>query len=654
MKRSLFLVLLLGIFLTGQAIAGDDAPGWLRQASLVKPPTYEKDVPAVVLQDEQQAAYGQDGKIVVTETCAIRVLNREGKSRAVAIAPYLVSSGKVRDINAWLIRPDGTVKKYEKNAVLDMIADQDDVYNEGRYKMIDASDDADTGAVFGYQIVSEDRPLWYQDTWMFQDRLPTLSSRYSLSLPAGWKASSITFNSAAVQPQVNGSTYTWQMSNLQPIPPEVASPSVRNLAPRLVINYFPEAAGSAVGKNFTDWTDVSRWVTGLHESQVIVDDAVAGKTRELIINAKTEMERIRAIANYVQNLQYISIDIGVGYGNGIRPRASNLVLSRGYGDCKDKANLMRAMLKSINIEAYPIAIYSGDPNYVREEWSSPGQFNHCIIAVKVSDATQAPTVINNPKLGRLMIFDATDPFTPVGDLPEQLQGSLALLAAGDNGSLIKMPLITSESNKLNRQTELTLDPMGNLSGTIKERSVGQAARQERALKRSLSPSEYNKRIERWIVNGISTARLSKIEPNDLIADGRFELDVDITAAAYAQIMQDRLMIFKPAVVSRLNSLWLTEPKRVHPIMLEPYAFTESSVIKLPAGFIVDEMPEPVKLETSFGKYSTTYELKDGKLLFNRSLVMNYSQIPADKYDSVKDFFVKMRIAEQAAVVLVKR
>jgi transglutaminase-like putative cysteine protease len=47
-------------------------------------------------------------------------------------------------------------------------------------------------------------------------------------------------------------------------------------------------------------------------------------------------------------------------------------LSRGYGDCKDKANLMRAMLRVLKIESYPIAIYSGDPTFVREEWASPG------------------------------------------------------------------------------------------------------------------------------------------------------------------------------------------------------------------------------------------------------------------------------------------
>jgi len=39
--------------------------------------------------------------------------------------------------------------------------------------------------------------------------------------------------------------------------------------------------------------------------------------------------------------------------------------------------------EAVGIDAIPISIYAGDPDYVRAEWPSPQQFNHCIIAVKV-------------------------------------------------------------------------------------------------------------------------------------------------------------------------------------------------------------------------------------------------------------------------------
>jgi transglutaminase-like putative cysteine protease len=654
MAPRLIILISFVFLLSTQVFAGESVPTWLRQAASVAVPSYEKDVPAVVLHDEQQVTLGTDGKLVTTQNYAVKLLNREGKSSAIARAFYLVSSGKVREIEGWLIRADGTTKNYDKKTILDIIADPDDVYNEGRIKVIDASEDTDVGFTFGYTVVSEDTPLFYQDVWSFQGRLPTITSRYTLNLPSGWKASSVTFNAAEVKPVVSGTSYTWEMRNLAPIPPEPLSPSVVNLAPRIAVNYSPENNSQAVNRAFADWADVSRWGTALHDPQVVVDDAVAAKARELTANAKTELEKIHAIGSYVQNLQYISIDIGVGHGNGYKPRSSTLVLSRGYGDCKDKANLMRAMLKTLKIEAYPIFIYSGDPSYVRAEWSSPSQFNHCIIAVKVSDETKSPTVITDAKLGRLLIFDATDSFTPVGDLPDYLQGSLALIAAGDHGSLAKMPVTPPDTDLLERNIEVSISDAGSIKGKISERANGQVSTSFRREMRELSASDYKKAIEGWLTRGATGAQLINVSSKDRHSEAGFDLDVEFAAPAYGQLMQNRLLVFKPVIVGRRNSVVLTEPKRKNPIELTSNAMKETVVFNLPQGFVVDEMPDPVSLETPFGKYSTKYEMKDGKLIFSRVYTTNRANIPVEKYGSVKDFYSKILAAEQSPVVLLKK
>ncbi|HEX9959474.1 MAG TPA: DUF3857 and transglutaminase domain-containing protein, partial [Pyrinomonadaceae bacterium] len=398
-----FFFFLLAAINVAAATNGDEVPAWFSQFRAMQTPAYDKDVKAVVLQKDSVVNVGSDGKAVTTITYVVRILSREGRREAVAVEPYLVSSGKIRDIKGWLIRADGTTKAYGKELVLDRISDPDDIYNELRLKIIDASDEADAGAIFGYQVTSEEMPLFDQDAWLFQDNLPTLLSRYTLNLPSGWKAESNTFNHSKVEPSVSGSSYVWELRNLQPIADEPESPSISNLVPRLAVSYAPSATTTNF-RTFKDWTEVSRWNTEISNPSVIIDDAVANKARELTANAKTEFEKIRAIGTFVQNLQYISIDIGVGRGNGYRPRPSTLVLQRGYGDCKDKANLMRALLKALKIDAHLVAIYSGDATFVRREWASPYQVNHCIIAVKVSNETKAPTIITDPVLGRLMIF----------------------------------------------------------------------------------------------------------------------------------------------------------------------------------------------------------------------------------------------------------
>jgi hypothetical protein len=130
--------------------------------------------------------------------------------------------------------------------------------------------------------------------------------------------------------------------------------------------------------------------------------------------------------------------------------------------------------------------------------------------------------------------------------------------------------------------------------------------------------------------------------------------MEFAAQNYAQLMQGGLMIFKPAFVGRLDQLSVSDKKRVHPVLLDASQYSETIKVKLPAGFDVDEMPEASKLETPFGKFAVTYEIKDGNLLFHRSLTLNKTTVAADKYEAVKSFFSAVRAAEQNPVVLVKK
>lgn len=330
------------------------------------------------------------------------------------------------------------------------------------------------------------------------------------------------------------------------------------------------------------------------------------------------------------------------------------MFAKSYGDCKDKANLMRAMLKVVGITSFPVSIYSGDPYYVRAEWPSPQQFNHCIIAIRLSKETQAATVVEDPAFGRLLIFDPTAEDTTVGDLPSYLQGSLALIDSKDSKGLIRMPVTPPESNQLDRQIEASIDLLGSLTASIREKANGQFGAGYRGEFRRQSRTDYVKRIEGWVTSGATAARVNKIDPRDDLAAGSFALDVDFVAPAYGQLMQDRLIVFKPAIVSRRESLSLTAALRKHPVTLDSHAFSETVRVKLPAGFEVDEMPDAVKLDTAFGSYATTYEVKDGQLLFTRKLVQRASTIPVEQYASVRSFFEKIRAAEQSPVVLARK
>jgi hypothetical protein len=636
--------------------AGDDVPAWLRQAAASNTtPGYAKMVPAVVLLSERDIRVEEDGKVTITERRAVKILTNEGRHAAFGSVVYLTDTGKVRDMHAWVLRPSGAVKKFSKDDVVDLAAAPNDVFNEVRFRVISGRDEVEVGAVFGCEWTTEDRSVFTQFDWQFQERLPTIMSRCTISLPAGWRAEGVTLNHAKIDPAVTGSAYTWELRDLPFIEEEPASPEVTTIAPRLAVSYFPPPDRKAgIGKTFSDWKDVSLWLTELSNSQAGIDDALAGKARQLTANAQTELEKIKAIGRYAQGVNYVAIQTGIGRGGGYRPHSSIDVFAKSYGDCKDKANLMRAMLKAIGIQSYLVSIYAGDPTFVREEWPSPQQFNHCIIAVKVADATQAATVINHASLGRLLIFDPTDDNTPLGDLPGHEQGSFALIVAGDAGALMRMPSTPPEANLLERQADVVLAPDGSITANVHERTAGQSAVAQRGEFRNMGRAEYVKMIEGWITRGANGARVSKVEPADHLADGRFALDVNFTAEAYGQLMQGRLLVFKPAIVSRRESLFLTAAARQQPVVLQPHAYTEDVTVRLPNGFDVDELPDAVKLEASFGSYATSYVVKDGQLHFKRALIVRRATIPVADYSKVRGFYERIRAAEQSPVVLVKK
>jgi transglutaminase-like putative cysteine protease len=649
------IAILIGVAGVAASFAAEDAPGWLREASTRKIPDYDAKVPGVVLLRETRTVVDESGRLVVSTREALKVLSREGRTDANAFQIYEAGNSKVRDVRAWMIAPSGELLKLGKEAAYDRALTNNDTYNDIRVRGIDGRDKADPGSVFGFEIVSEDRALFSQFEWYVQTRLPVLLSRRVLALPSGWRAESVTFNQPDIRPSVEGSTYTWEARDLPFVEPEPSSPHLFSLVPRVAVTYYPPAGGkSSAAPVFGNWQDVSRWVTAITEEQAQPDDALAAKARALTANAKTEMDRIQAIGWFVQGVKYVSIQIGVGRGGGYRPQPAADVLTKEYGDCKDKATLMRALLKAVGISSYLVVIYSSDRSYVHEGWPSPQQFNHAIVAVRVSEDTKAGAIVQHPVLGRLLIFDPTNGSTPAGDLPGYEQNSPALIAAGDQGDLVRTPETPPSANVSERDIHAALDAGGKLTARLSEVFSGQSAASERGTYNSRGLAEFRKLIENWISLGAKGATISKVVPVDAFLQGRFRLEAEFEAPGYAQIRAGRLMIFKPAIVGRRQSITFTETKRSYPVLLNAAAFNEKVRIQLPAAFKVDELPDAQKLETPFGKYVSSCEVKDGELVFARSLEIDSATVPADRYQAVREFFERIRSVEQTPVVLVRQ
>jgi hypothetical protein len=312
------------------------------------------------------------------------------------------------------------------------------------------------------------------------------------------------------------------------------------------------------------------------------------------------------------------------------------------------------MLKAAGIQSFAVAVYARDHRHVSEQWPTPQQFDHVIVAVHVTEDSFPATAVSHPDFGTLMLFDPTDPDTRWGDLPEDEQGSLALLVAPRGGGLVRVPSSPPNANRREREIEATLDGGGAIKVRIREHALGQTGASFREEHRSNPGPKYRQLLESWIAGDVTGARVTRLDLSDHPSDGAFELELEFSADHYAQLMQQRLLVFRPAIASQRHDLALIEQVRTHPVVLEAHSFEEKSTFTIPAEFAVDELPEPVGLETAFGSYSAKVDLRPGGLLYTRKLVLNRAILPVDQYPAIRKFFEAIRTAEDAAVVLVKK
>ncbi|MCH8208436.1 MAG: hypothetical protein IIA62_05210, partial [Nitrospinae bacterium] len=160
--------------------------------------------------------------------------------------------------------------------------------------------------------------------------------------------------------------------------------------------------------------------------------------------------------------------------------------------------------------------------------------------------------------------------------------------------------VDPEQNRMKRDVFVELSPAGAVKVSLNESAIGRSAARNRALYNRLSEPDYRKLIERWISGGAPAATVETLEVVDR-GNAGFDLTVTFSAPSYGQSIAGRLLVFKPAIVSRRNGINLTDTDdREHPVLLGARALDETIRIALPEGYVIDERPSDVTLHTDFG------------------------------------------------------
>jgi transglutaminase-like putative cysteine protease len=652
-RFAVLLVLLLGGALSS-ATAKEVAPPWL--AALAAPPAgvpYGTANHAVLL-DEAVLDIDKTGVVTRRIRYAVRVLSRDGQFAAAARVGYDSGSEKIQSLQAWLIPSSGPTKAYGRKNIIDVAAYEGDreLYSEARRHVISARDDAAVGSVFGYEAVISKKNLWTQEVWFFQQTVPVELSRLVINLPEGWTLRHRTFNRSPIEPSVQGRSHSWELRQLPASESEPSSPSTRTQQAWLAIDFAPPAGAKAVGKQqFSSWQELSTFFSTFYDAAASTDAAMKTRADALVADAKTPWERISRLCRLAQQVNYMSINLDLGNAGGMKPRPATRVFQTNYGDCKDKAQLLRALLHTQGIDSFPVVVYSGDPTYVREEWVSPFQFNHCILAIRVDDNVDVPAAITHSQLGRLVIFDPTNEHTPPGWLAREDTHGLGLILAGAKGDLVRLPSLLEKENRFERRIAVTLTRDGSVGGRIEEKFFGNSSAAVREEHRTRSTTEYRDLIEGWLSRSLPGVRVSTVTAADDFDRAQFNLEIAFAGLNYGKMMRDKLLVFKPVLVARRESVAFKKTKRTQPVMIPPTSFSEHTEIDLPAGFAVDEMFAPVELSAPFGAYRANAEVRDHRVVFTRSLNLRAATLPPEQYEIARAFFEKILQAEQTPIVL---
>ena len=205
---------------------------------------------------------------------------------------------------------------------------------------------------------------------------------------------------------------------------------------------------------FADWADVARWAARVFApAQAAPTPAVQAQADALRQAAGEDpAERLRRTLDFVQaEVRYFGTEIGA---NTHRPAEPDKVLKQRFGDCKDKATLLAALLKAQGLSATPVLVSTGFRGDVEGMLPSPLAFNHVIAQVQLAgqtwwlDGTRAQQTgplaeRQSLGLGRGLLADASA--TALSALPD---GRQTVRVSGEDRivfrSLAEDPVLDSE------------------------------------------------------------------------------------------------------------------------------------------------------------------------------------------------------------------
>lgn len=413
----------------------------------------------------------------------------------------------------------------------------------------------------------------------------------------------------------------YTFTNIPPIPTdEPLAPPRRQLA------------GAVLASAFTDWNRFGQWLSDLYTPSTLPDETIASQARHLTAGLPDPTSKVEAVARFVaSSVRYTGLELGRGT---VRPRKAPETLASGFGDCKDKATLMAAMLRELDIPCR-IAL-------VRTTDYGPSSF-----PVPLIDAFDHAICYAADRL-----WDPSAPLLDPKTLPWQNSANPVFLLDGPSSRFLPPPQPKPDDNRILNHTRIHLAADGSASLERTELRTGQEAAY---LRHDLLPLEHGptRLLNRWRTAFPNTSArqttLSNILPPKDPAQTRLLLHIPHYASLRTgqatlplfPLPAPLLELYTPGTGTRSTSTVIP-----YPILLE-----ETLELLLPPAWQPEPLPTPLTETGPFGTFSLTTELHNNRLLATFRLTLSTPSVSPKDFPAFRDWLSRAEDARRQTLTL---
>ncbi|MDZ7386023.1 MAG: DUF3857 and transglutaminase domain-containing protein [candidate division KSB1 bacterium] len=581
---------------------------------------------AVILLDQVVHEINPDGSATTSEHFLVKILRDRGKTKFADLKrTYNLRTDSMTVLLAQTRKRFGAPIPVEKDAINDItppeLADAA-VYANFHQKVI-SYPEVVPNVCLELKRRTFHRPgevgrRYFWGLTTLQTDEPVMLKEYTVVVPKGVAFSYRTIGQElmpTVAARGEKVAYTWRVENVSQLIPEPFMPP--ELEPRLLYTSCPS------------WEALGRWLGEQFEDKVQPTPAVQAKAADLTTGVQGEEEKVRAVYLWlVRQVRNVELPLGV---MGYAPHQAERVLENMYGDWRDKAALLTALLKSVGVQA-EVALLKRNGAPVVEELPTPEQFDAVYVRVR----------LHGGKVLWLDPFaqDCRYGYFPGGD------GTQALVLTQQGGELVRVPAFDAETNSCHLRGSYSFANDGSLLGEEHFRLGGVFDRRLRTRVKDLTPKELEQffaRAASGVGEGTQIVSRTLSDLKDL--NGEAALDWSYRAPDFAIAEGEMIICHLPPIAFEFLQVPPYRPTvqdRRNPFHIERECLFESERrFRLPVGYRVGYLPAPLIVENEFGRWSVEFRT-DGQgqptVLEKRTVTLKRQTMGVEQYAAYKKVY----------------